>query len=412
MGQKGINGMKLHIFVATTQGLVAVQKIYEQDPEIGSVVSINGTATISPITQAYKSFVNKGAGIIAADFGGSSYRVNISGQIDQGNSWQLGFYLAHAVNVQGLLGNGDVTNDDMVIVATGEINTSERNVLAVEEVPLKLKKANQIACHWPQSVKKLFFIPAENKLSVVNENSFLELKFIRVLDEVFSYFPIADISKPKMNKAKYYALLGLMGVATLFATYQLNWLGLPDSPKEFKQVLAPQFMRQADSSIPKSTTGNPMLPSVIPQKSSAEKPLAQLTLAYGIDRGCDNNKRTYLKVAASLSRFDTAEYSGLCEIIFSGLANVSTVIAINRHSHRYIFATKSNQQFILPAPSVAAEYLIIALEKDLSDASKQQLRSYLFNLPAQMVISTESIKEISLFKGNQLQIYKHQLKNI
>jgi hypothetical protein len=116
--------MKVHVFVATTQGLVAIQNIrLIDDADISSIVSVNGTSTIANISTAYHHFVKKGAGIIQQDFGACSYRVNISDRIDHGNSWQLAFYLAHAVEQQGVLGDGEVVLGDYVICATGEVNT-------------------------------------------------------------------------------------------------------------------------------------------------------------------------------------------------------------------------------------------------------------------------------------------------
>ena len=91
--------MKIHIFVATTQGLVAIQNIIPIDDRgINSIVSLNGTSTTSNISSAYHNFVKKGAGIIEQDFGSCSYRINVSDRIDHGNSWQLAFYL-HTVEV-------------------------------------------------------------------------------------------------------------------------------------------------------------------------------------------------------------------------------------------------------------------------------------------------------------------------
>lgn len=135
--------MKVHIFVATTNGLVAIQNIIPiGDSDINSVVSINGTSTTANISAAYHGFVRKGAGIIEDDFGCCSYRVNVSDRIDHGGSWQLAFYLAHFSSKNSMLGDGlNIVSNDSVIVATGEINTADRQVIPVEQVPLKLQLA-------------------------------------------------------------------------------------------------------------------------------------------------------------------------------------------------------------------------------------------------------------------------------
>ncbi|MEP3826797.1 MAG: hypothetical protein ABJM47_01810, partial [Lentilitoribacter sp.] len=134
--------MKTHVFIATTQGLVAIQNIAAIDDEdISSVVSINGTSTTANISSSYHNFVKKGVGIIQQTFGACSYRVDISARIDQGNSWQLAMYLGHLAQSKGMLGNGEVASGDNVICATGEVNTTNHQVLAVNKVALKFKLA-------------------------------------------------------------------------------------------------------------------------------------------------------------------------------------------------------------------------------------------------------------------------------
>jgi hypothetical protein len=156
--------MKLHIFVATTQGLVAIQNITAiDDADISSIVSINGTSTTASISNAYHNFVKNGAGIIQQDFGACSYRINISQRIDQGNSWQLAFYLAHAAQKRKILGNGQVNPGDQVICATGEVNTTSRDIHRVEDVNLKQSLANKQIQQWRKmDVKTSFLVPKQN----------------------------------------------------------------------------------------------------------------------------------------------------------------------------------------------------------------------------------------------------------
>ena len=75
--------MKYHIFIATTKGCIAIQDIIAlDDPEIQSLITVNGTATLANISSYYHHFVKKGSGIIQNDFGACSYRANIEHGID------------------------------------------------------------------------------------------------------------------------------------------------------------------------------------------------------------------------------------------------------------------------------------------------------------------------------------------
>lgn len=130
--------MPLAIFIATTSGPVEVQRITEEDPEIDSVVCLAGKAMPLPISHAYQDFVRQSSGIIQRDFGHGSYRVDLSGTIEDGYSWQLGLYLAHAAAAAGRLASKD-TAGDHVVFATGEVDI-DRAVLSVEHIPLKLER--------------------------------------------------------------------------------------------------------------------------------------------------------------------------------------------------------------------------------------------------------------------------------
>lgn len=188
--------MKVHVFVATTQGLVAIQNITTiDDADISSIVSINGTSTMANISSAYHNFVKKGAGIIQQDFGACSYRINIAQRIDHGNSWQLAFYLAHAAQSKQLLGNGEVNAGDQVICATGEINTTSREVHRVEEVALKQRlAAKQIQAWRKMNVKTLLLVPNSNAEDI-NKQLAVSTEFIQNLEQALSLLPLDGVNE-------------------------------------------------------------------------------------------------------------------------------------------------------------------------------------------------------------------------
>ena len=87
---------QIQVFVSSTNGLIEVQSISDlPNANLRSVMSINFTAQLASINQDYANFVSKPQGIIQSHFGMREYRLNLAADIDQGNSWQLGVYVAH-----------------------------------------------------------------------------------------------------------------------------------------------------------------------------------------------------------------------------------------------------------------------------------------------------------------------------
>ncbi len=86
----------IRILIATTGGAVAIDRITtECAPQ--SMVCLKRSSQVLPISGDYDNFVRPGSGIIIREFGGVSYRLDLAEPIGTGLSWQLGFYLAHAL---------------------------------------------------------------------------------------------------------------------------------------------------------------------------------------------------------------------------------------------------------------------------------------------------------------------------
>lgn len=117
--------------ILTTQGPVAIQRITEEDSAVGSVICLDGLAHILPISPAYDQFVRRPVGVIERMTGHNAYRLDVAARIDEGRSWQLAAYLAHAAHQQG--GDNGIT-----VFATGEVD-STLAIRPVEQVDLKLK---------------------------------------------------------------------------------------------------------------------------------------------------------------------------------------------------------------------------------------------------------------------------------
>ena len=154
--------MKTHVFIGTTEAPVAIQRITEEDSGVQSVICLNGTVQALMVSTGYHDFVRRGTGVIARDFGHDAYRIDVDGRIDQGASWQLPVYLAHALHRQGLLGDGLPAAGDRVIWATGEVDI-DLGVRPVAGVAQKLAHSLEAIQTWrAQGIDVQVLLPTSN----------------------------------------------------------------------------------------------------------------------------------------------------------------------------------------------------------------------------------------------------------
>ena len=239
--------MALFVYVATTQGLVQVQGITEEDPEIDSLVCLNGSMQQLPISRNYHQFVKKGSGLIHKDFNHGTFRLDVDKPIDSGKSWQLGFYLAHYAASQ--LNAGTPQSGDIVVWATGEVKI-DKSLSQVAGVGQKCQQsASQLQQWLGAGVKLLCVLPKDNEgdIEPVEGVNFL------VCDTLFYATDALDglldgtgsdkgddkvaqkealEQEPVVNKSKWYKwpllAVGLAGVAGLFVWFSGHEMPMDD----------------------------------------------------------------------------------------------------------------------------------------------------------------------------------------
>ena len=227
---------RVRVYIATTEGPVEVQRIVEEDPDVQSVVCVDGTSRALPISPSYHAFVRKPTGVIEREFGGRAFRTDVSGPSDDGLSWQLGLFLAHALKRVGRLAErgGEA---DAIVWATGEMDI-DLNVKAVEHVGEKLRASSDLFAAAAADGKPVFvFVPSPSQVedAVATrlggvEKALLELglsKKARAKDAVVKPRPA-----PRFGKRWVLALLlalacGLAFSAFSFERYQ-TWASLLD----------------------------------------------------------------------------------------------------------------------------------------------------------------------------------------
>lgn len=199
-----MNKQRAQVFIATTKGLVQVQSIVRlNDPDLHSVITISNTSQLAGISRAYQDYVDKPQGVISDLFGGNAYRLNLSHGIDQGESWQLGVFIAHylfeldCLSVgasEGLQANsnevGDARASDIIFIATGRVDTLHYRVLPIDELAKKCLYANPNIARWQsQQAQFCFLAPAQNFRQAI-PNTLVKLTPVAHLSELSQLFSL------------------------------------------------------------------------------------------------------------------------------------------------------------------------------------------------------------------------------
>ena len=162
------------VVIPTTNNLVGISDITYEDPLVSSVICENNNLEALPISPQYNSFVKSPTGIIEKITGHSSYRIDITGRIEQGDSWQLGVAIAHIFHKKNLINfsknqNLISNNEDTIIWASGIINSN----LYIKKINYLEKKIENSVSFFKECLKKNILIKII--LSHENINDFNEI---------------------------------------------------------------------------------------------------------------------------------------------------------------------------------------------------------------------------------------------
>ena len=164
--------MKTRIYIGTPQGAVQVERIWREDGIAESMACLKRTTEKLPIGAGYNDFVKRPSGIIEREFGpfdAGAFRLDLSATINQGKSWQLAVFTAHALARDGLLAGPD-DPFERVIWLTGEVD-SDLKVGAVSQVPEKIHSAvADLEALADAGKKTLIYVPEKNAEALANAN--------------------------------------------------------------------------------------------------------------------------------------------------------------------------------------------------------------------------------------------------
>lgn len=160
---------KARVLIPTTTGPVEVLRLTEEDAAIDrSVACVDGTTETADIDRAYHAFVTSPTGIIERLYGHRCYRLDVSGRIDAGSSWQLGVLVAHALHAAGRLAR-EGEPADFVILATGAVRAVDLTVREVTYVSKKIELGLDALKVERGSGTLLVVVPAANLSDVNND---------------------------------------------------------------------------------------------------------------------------------------------------------------------------------------------------------------------------------------------------
>ena len=235
------------VVIPTTNNLVGISDIVVEDPLVSSVICENNSLESLPISNKYASFVKSPTGIIEKITGNSSYRIDITNRIEQGESWQLALAIAHIFHDNNFLSfstneNLVYNNKHTIIWASGTINSN----LDVKAISYLDQKINNSINFFKESVKKnikvKIVLSYENKIdfnNILEKNKFLKeaitkkqikLIFIKNLKDFFDKTSLKNVFNLKKNlpflllKIKKYTMPIIFSCLTLliiFLTYNI-----------------------------------------------------------------------------------------------------------------------------------------------------------------------------------------------
>ena len=159
--------MNVRVYLATTQGAVLIERI-SREPAPQSAICLKRTTKILPVSGGYDAFVRQPSGVIEREFGpfdAGGFRLDVSGEIADGESWQLGVFVAHALKESGRLCGPDDDFDE-VWWLTGEVD-NDLSVQAVAHIPDKIRAAtDDMSAFVERGTPVTLFMAKENLESI------------------------------------------------------------------------------------------------------------------------------------------------------------------------------------------------------------------------------------------------------
>ena len=439
--------MRVHVYIPTTQGPVAIQSVTEEEPDVQSVVCVDGGIEPLPISARYHDFVRKGTGILHKEFGCGAYRVDVSGRVDQGNSWQLPVYIAHYLHRAGVLGNGCPEAGDKVIWATGTVK-ADKTVTPVERIPSKIGQSLDLFQRLQEkNVDVLLMLPAANNADLQDKTGDFrtELDYpakqqgVDSLEAATAHVegfinPRAaadsgpDISVHESGKAK--AKIYWMSLLTLsillgagyISAIKMGWLPLrstgeqvvSDAPQPKAPTLPETNVVLDDFSDPvKFEEKRRQWGAVQP---ASDQPSTRLVVKLSQFPGdCNDAYTVERELTASRDEFPTVPIERLCSIAVEPADNILSVLGVSLDNGAIVPITPVNGVWHISKPRISnrtRDYILLTLENVSLDEARAALSAAVPQMrsKAGYRITLSQIQDFTVKQGWKGHIYRQTLQ--
>ncbi len=150
------------VFIPTTHGPALIERITVLSRLDQSLVCLGKSSDkLGHMSHGYDAFVKPGTGVIARAFPASeagAYRLDVSGDVDRGDSWQLAAFLAHAIRESPDHDLAETEEEaEAVVWATGRVQY-DYTLGAVESVAEKSATSGSAFEHWAKKGLPVFLL--------------------------------------------------------------------------------------------------------------------------------------------------------------------------------------------------------------------------------------------------------------
>ncbi|MEM9570748.1 MAG: hypothetical protein AAF996_04730 [Pseudomonadota bacterium] len=160
------------IGILTTQSVAMLQRLEPERVSSKSVMCINRTSVQTGISRDYNAFVRPETGMLGALADGQVFRADVTDDVTEGESWQLGMYLAHSLRRAEML--RAPSESSTCWLATGVIN-ADLEVNAVSGMDKKLAVLSSWLEHHHEEFGEIILVFPSRNDSEQLSNTFTNL---------------------------------------------------------------------------------------------------------------------------------------------------------------------------------------------------------------------------------------------
>ena len=262
------------VLIPTTQNIIGFSDITVEDKNVSPIVCVNNSLTPLPISADYNNFIKSPSGIVEKFTKISSYRLDLTSSIDTGESWQLGFLVAHLINHFGTLNFSKTDqlipkNSDNILWCSGAVNAN-LDLNDVSHIKTKLLNSKQIFDKALKQRKFLYLCVSKGNAKEVEEfietyncssKKYLKLVSIKNAKELFEVINYEKIFLQNTNtlrtkSLKIFAVMLMLLISIPFLLFSfkttnafLNLKKLKDTNNHIKLMRNLESYRQSDFTL-------------------------------------------------------------------------------------------------------------------------------------------------------------------